>query len=252
MTEPIEPDLQMVFSFYEGIQRKGPGSEASTLHALSLIDDLPTNPRIVELGCGSGVASIPIIQSCPCHLTVVDIHQPFLDELKVEANRLGLADRLSVVQTDMTQLEFPNGSFDLIWSESAIYNVGFENGLKSWKPLLKPGGYIAVTEVVWLTPDPPPEAKQFWDSEYPSITTVDENIETMGSSGYDVIHQFALPVGDWQNYYGPLQTHLDQFRTENLANSAAEQFADGTQREIDLWNNFGDSFGYSFFIGRSS
>ncbi len=252
MTDPVEPDLEMIFSFYEGIERKGPGSESSTLRALSLIEDLPMNPQILELGCGSGVASVPIIQSQPCHLTAVDIHQPFLDELQAKADQLGLAKRLTVVQADMSQLEFPNGSFDLIWSESAIYNVGFEKGLHLWKPLLKPGGYIAVTEVVWLTPDPPIEAKQFWEAEYPVITTIDENMATMRNVGYDVVHHFTLSADDWQNYYGPLQTHLDQFRANNSANPAAEQFANSTQREIDLWKEFGDSFGYCFFISQST
>ena len=33
--------------------------------------------------------------------------------------------------------------------------MGFEAGLRAWEPLLKPGGYIAVTELTWLQPDPP-------------------------------------------------------------------------------------------------
>ena len=34
----------------------------------------------------------------------------------------------------MEDLPFESSYFDLIWSEGAIYNIGFEKGIKTWKP----------------------------------------------------------------------------------------------------------------------
>ncbi|MCA9017245.1 MAG: class I SAM-dependent methyltransferase [Planctomycetaceae bacterium] len=251
MTEQTEPPMEMVFSFFEGIPRKGPGSEASTLKAFSILKDLSATPRIVEFGCGAGVATLPLARSSRGHLTAVDIHQPFLDELDAAAAREGLADRITTVQADMGNPPFPNSAFDLIWSESAIYNLGFEQGLQLWKPLLKPGGSIAVSEVVWLTSDPPHKAKEFWDSDYPSMTTVDENRTRMRTAGFDSTDHFILPAEDWQNYYGPLQDHVTAFRRTHSANVTAQAFADSLQQEIDLWKEYGDSYGYCFFIGKA-
>ncbi|QDT42759.1 Demethylrebeccamycin-D-glucose O-methyltransferase [Gimesia alba] len=251
MTEQSEPPLEMVFSFYESIQRKGPGSEASTLKAFSLLNDLPATPRIVEFGCGAGVATLPLARSSRGHLTAVDIHQPFLDELQATAAHEGLADRITTVQADMGNPPFPNNTFDLIWSESAIYNLGFEQGLRLWKPLLKPGGHIAVSEVVWLTSEPPRKAKEFWDADYPSMTTVNENQNRMKAAGFDLLGHFVIPTEDWQNYYGPLQDHVTAFRTKHSANATAQAFADSLQQEIDLWKEYGDSYGYCFFIGKA-
>ena len=251
MTEETEPPLEMVFSFYEAIQRKGPGSEASTLKAFSLLSDLPTTPHIVEFGCGAGVATLPLARSSRGHLMAVDIHQPFLDELEASAAREGQANRITTVQADMGNPPFSNNTFDLIWSESAIYNLGFAQGLRLWKPLLKPGGYIAVSEVVWLTPEPPLKAKEFWDTDYPTMTTVDENRDRMTAAGFDSTGHFVLPVEDWRNYYGPLQEHVTAFRLKHPANATAQAFVDSLQQEIDLWKEYGDSFGYCFFIGKT-
>src|SRR5262249_11799155 len=61
-------------------------------------------------------------------------------------------------RASMSALDFPDASFDLIWSEGAIYVMGFAEGLRAWKRLLKPHGAIAVTELSWLGPDIPEEA----------------------------------------------------------------------------------------------
>jgi SAM-dependent methyltransferase len=181
----------------------------------------------------------------------VDLHQPFLDELLAQAIHQGFADRITTVCADMSNPPFADGSFDLIWSEAAIYNVGFERGLRLWKRLLRPDGYIVVSEVVWLTSEPPRKAKEFWHAEYPSMTTLDENLDMMCESGFHPVGHFNLPSDDWQNYYGPLQKHVVDFRSNRSENRAAQALADSVQGEIDLWKEYGDSFGYCFFLGRA-
>jgi hypothetical protein len=49
--------------------------------------------------------------------------------------------------------------------------LGFEAGLKKVKEFVKPGGYVAVSDAVWLKSDPLPEVIEFW-REYPEIDTV--------------------------------------------------------------------------------
>ncbi|WP_339747635.1 hypothetical protein [uncultured Rubinisphaera sp.] len=147
---------------------------------------------------------------------------------------------------------FPEKSFDVIWSEAAIHNVGFEHGLRLWKPLLRAGGYIVVSEVVWLTQQPPQMASEFWNSDYPSMTTVDVNLATLREVGFGAVDHFVLSSSEWQNYYGPLQEHVTAYRSNHAENSAAQALADSLQNEIDMWKECGDSFGYCFFIGRAN
>jgi ubiquinone/menaquinone biosynthesis C-methylase UbiE len=116
------------------------------------------------------------------HVTAVDRHQPFLDELDRRAARNGLTDRITTLKASMSALDFPDATFDLIWSEAAIYIMGFAEGLGAWKRLLKRNGAIAVTEISWLQPNIPEEAARFWRQGYPAMTDVDTNLRT--SYGY--------------------------------------------------------------------
>jgi ubiquinone/menaquinone biosynthesis C-methylase UbiE len=252
MAEELDPQMALIFSFFESVVRKGPGSEASTLKALSMLNGLPPTPRIVDFGCGAGVASLVLAKATQGIVTAVEIHQPFLQQLEATAAREGLTERIRTVEADMAEPPFPDGSFDLVWSEAAIYNVGFEQGLKRWRRLLRAGGYIAVSEVSWLCEAPPSEVVDFWTTEYPAMTTIEDNLTKVRISGFEPIGHFVLPSEDWENYYGPLQEQVVIFRSENSDNAEAQTFADSLQREIDVWREHGDSYGYVFYLGRAT
>ena len=99
----------------------------------------------------------------------VDIRQRFLDELTERAEVAGVLAQITTVNTSMFDMDFAVESFDLIWSEGAIYIAGFASGLGGWKRFLKPGGWLAVSELTWLVPDPPAEAAEYWARGYPNM-----------------------------------------------------------------------------------
>lgn len=251
MTEDSDPQLALMFSFFEGVQRKGPGSEESTLKALSMLDGLPPKPSIVDFGCGSGVASLVLARATQGTVTAVEIYQPFLQQLDAQAATEGLTERIGTVEGDMADPPFPDGSFDLVWSEGAIYNIGFEQGLKRWRRLVRPGGFIAVSEVSWLCETAPGEVVEFWKNEYPAMTNIEENVSTLRSAGFEPVGHFILPPEDWEDFYGPVQEELAVFRSEKSDNTEAQAFADSLQQEIDVWKGHGDSYGYVFYLGRA-
>ena len=65
----------------------------------------------------------------------------------------------------MEALDYPDGSFDLIWAEASAYSMGVEKALSEWPKLLRRNGSIALSEVCWLTDNPSKELKSFWDGE---------------------------------------------------------------------------------------
>jgi ubiquinone/menaquinone biosynthesis C-methylase UbiE len=56
-----------------------------------------------------------------------------LINLTQQLEMLGLQNRVKGIVGSMDNLPFQNGEFDLIWSEGAIANIGFEKGLNHWK-----------------------------------------------------------------------------------------------------------------------
>jgi len=243
--------MSLVFSFYEGLQRKGPGSDASTLKALAMLGKLPPKPCIIDFGCGAGAASLTLAKEIDCGITAVDIHRPYLKEVEDHASRDGLGDRIKTLQADMANPPIPDGSVDLVWSEGAVYNLGFEQGLKRWRRLLRPGGFIAVTEITWLTDAPPQQAAEFWNSEYPAISSIEENLARVRAAGFEPVGHFILPSVDWHNFYGPLEGRLADFRTQHSDDEDADAIVNNQQGELDLWKECGDSYGYVFYLGKA-
>jgi SAM-dependent methyltransferase len=182
-------------------------------------------------------------------ITAVDTHQPFLGELSHRAARAGLSDRIQTVNASMKALDFADGSFDLMWSEGAIYIMGFAEGLRAWKRLLNPNGAIAVTEISWLASSIPDEAKRFWGEAYPFMSDVDGNLRTIESAGYSLVSHFVLPEHAWwDHYYAPLEKRIQKLKGDYKDSDEAIEFLEGEQKAIDLYRKCSASFGYVFYI----
>ena len=131
----------------------------------------------------------------------------------------------------MRRLDFADGSFDLIWCEGAIYNVGVAEGLRDWRRLLPRGGHVALTEVCWRKPNPPPECAAFWDEEYPAIQDTAALLQTIDACGYRTAGHFPLPASAWwDDYYRPLQENLTAFRERHRGAPDAQDVANQCQR----------------------
>jgi SAM-dependent methyltransferase len=186
-------------------------------------------------------------------ITAVDTHAPFLAELEAEAERRGLRHLVRTRCADFEQLEDAPGSYELLWSEGAIYVLGWAKGLRRWRPLLAPGGLAAFTEATWLTGPPPEEAVAFWREAYPSMGTVASNTAEAREAGYQVLDTFTLPASAWwDEYYRPLRERMAALRTEAVADPELADVIAATAREIDLYERFGHTYGYVFYLLRAA
>lgn len=241
----------LFFELFTGLPRQGPGDAASTLRALSLVPGIGPQTRVLNPGAGTGLEARVLAENAPVQITAIDNHQPYVEELNRQAHALGIADRLKGHVGDMHRLEFPPGSFDLIWCEGSIYLVGFEQGLRDWHRLLTPDGHVALTEVCWRNLDPPPECAAFWAQEYPAIRDVPARLGAIEACGYQLMAHFPLPaMAWWDDYYGPLQRRIVEFRVRHNGDADAQQLADSVQREIDLWHRYSEFYGFEFFVMR--
>ena len=235
----------------EGLPRQGPGSAEATIRALGLVRGLPENPRILDVGSGPGAQTIELARATGGQIVAVDIRQRFLDELTARAREAGVLPQIITVNVSMFDMDFPAESFDLIWSEGAIYIAGFAAGLGAWRRFLKPGGWIAVSELSWLVPDPPAEAVQFWARNYPGMKSIERNCQIIRETGYVDPDGFVLPVQDWwDNYYGPGQTRVSELRTKYASDPEVLAILEDEQREYDLFRVHSDTYGYVFFVMR--
>jgi ubiquinone/menaquinone biosynthesis C-methylase UbiE len=243
--------IELLVELHEGLPRLGPGNDESTLGALALCEHLPARPAILDVGCGTGAQTLVLAESTDGHITAVDLIPNFLAKLDYNVVSRGLEDRIEIQEGDMRELPFPEESFDLVWSEGAIYIMGFDNGLSEWRRFVKPGGYLVVSEVSWFRPDPPREVAEFWAENYPAIRTVEENLEAAKERGWLPVGHFHLPKEGWvEDYYKQLGERLPEFRRANAEDPDAQAVADLTAHEMSMYSRYSEAYGYEFYVFR--
>lgn len=242
--------MEIFMKLHEGLPRQGPGSDDMTRRALAEIKpNLPAQPQVLDVGCGPGKQTLVLAQALDGHVTAVDVFPVFLDQLNASASAAGLADRITTRVADMTDMPFDAQQFDVIWAEGSAYIMGIGNALQNWAKFLKPSGYLVFSHLVWLQDEPPAEAVQFWDEEYPDITDIASNISVITSSGYRVLTHFTLPdAAWWDEYYTPLSAKHPVMREHYAADTEAQAVLDMSAREIAVRRKFAATYGYEFFI----
>ena len=245
--------FEIFLDVQSGLPRQGPGSNESTLKALSYCEALPEEPRVLDVGCGPGMQTLALANAINCTITAVDLIDKYLGELRESAGEQNISDRIEILRRDMNELGFEPESFDLIWAEGSAYIMGIENALTSWKKFLKPGGYIAFTELVWLKTDPPDEVLNFFKNEYPPMTDVETNLSKVKAAGYELIGNFTIPDSAWwDDYYTPLEVKLPALFEKYTGDSEAIGLIETTKHEIEMRRFYGEYYGYEFFIGRKA
>jgi SAM-dependent methyltransferase len=244
--------LRLMAELHGGGARQGPGGEAQTRLAMQIAGLSPSpDLRIADIGCGTGAATRVLAASLGARVTAVDLVPAFLDRLRAEADAAGLGDRVRTLACPMTSLPFAEGELDAIWSEGAIYNMGFEAGVAAWRRFLKPGGILAVSELTWLTATRPPDLEAHWLSAYSEVDTAAAKMAVLERQGYSPLGYFVLPESCWlENFYRPMERRFPAFLEANSSSAAAREIVEAEIREIRLYEALGAYFGYGFYIAR--
>jgi SAM-dependent methyltransferase len=241
------------FEIFESLPRQGPGDERSTKRAFQMLAELSECPEILDVGCGTGAQTLILAKLSSGNITALDNHAPFIDILKRKARRARLEKRIHCVVEDMAAMSFRVESYDVIWSEGAAYLMGFAIALKSWKALLKPKGYLVVSELVWFEIKTPQEIKDYFAEAYPDMKYYEDIYSIVESAGYEMIGYFPLPSKSWwTDYYAPAEKKLTEMRRECQSNKDAQSIFDSFQLEIDMHGKYSEYYGYGFYIMRKT
>jgi len=230
--------------------REGPGDFLSAQRAFvaaskALGGEVKT---ILDLACGPGMQTRYLAELAPsAKIAALDLRGAFVKQVGDWIVKQGLSDRITAVVGDMNELEFAEGSQDLIWCEGAVYMLGIETALAKWRPLLRSGGCVAFTEPVFLSDSLPDPVVTNW-AEYPPMTDVAGVAALLRNTSYSLVESFVLPDDAWAEYYEPLQLRVNALRPKYASSPDALRVIEEGQSEIDAWRNYGEYFSYAFFV----
>ncbi|MFA4877152.1 MAG: class I SAM-dependent methyltransferase [Methanoregula sp.] len=237
------------YQVFESLPRQGPGCTQATRKVWALLPPVPADAKVLDIGCGSGTQTRDLAALTSGTITAVDNHQPFLDTIDAWAKKAGMASRVRTVCASMDALPFEKGSFDLIWSEGAIFIVGFEEGLNLWKPFLKKGGCMVVSDADWFEPNPPAELVQWWESK--GYVPVSEEVmkERVKNAGLRLVATYRLPeAGWWENYHVPMLARIQELKKTHGSVPENAEILNELEEEAENYRQYKRYYGYTFFV----
>ena len=186
------------------------------------------NPRILDIGCGTGIPTIELAKLSHGEIVGIDINQADLDKLNRKIEEEGVSDRVKTVKCSLFDIDLPDKSFDIIWAEGSIWIIGFEKGLKEWNRLLRPNGFLVVHD---------------------EIKTVSNKLEKISGCGYKLIDHFALPEDAWwTDYCRPFEIRIKELYTKYKNDPKALEILKKHQKEVDMVKRNPEEHSSAFYV----
>lgn len=241
--EKVIPEL--IFEI-EGL---APCSYSSTKKALSFIKQLDKTNKIANIGCGPGSQSLILYEMIKSKIITIDHRYEYIHNFQKELEIQKLDKYIIPLYCQLDNLPFNNNELDLIWAEFSANELGFKSALHCWSKYLKIGGHIAICAYCWSNEYPSKDVSDFFCENKIEINSISSRIVQMIKTGFTPTAHFIMPEECWWNYFSPIDLLKDQLLQKYRDDLEVRQFFESVDYEIELFQKYGNSYGYVFFIG---
>lgn len=116
------------------------------------------NTRILEVGCGTGGNACYLANKYGCRVTGIDIAEHMVKQAQNRAEELGLSDRVAFKVGDAYDLDFPDNSFDIVFTIFTSQFLDPSVAFKEFSRVLDRDGRLGINEM-YKEDEIPPEAR---------------------------------------------------------------------------------------------
>ena len=166
------------------------GGTAST-EELAALAGVTQHSQILEIGSGVGGPALHLAETFDCHVIGLDLVKTNVEEANRRAKARKLDHLTSFQQGDALNMNFPSGSFDIVWGQDAWCHIpDKEKLIEEVGNVLKSGGQVAFTD--WVETGPltgKPREDMLAAMAAPNIATLNDYKSYLENNGCKVVHQ---------------------------------------------------------------
>jgi SAM-dependent methyltransferase len=143
--------------------------------------------KILDVGSGLGGPSRQLANKYGATVVGVDLTKEFVDTATYLAGLLGMEGQVSYQRGDATSLPFPDGTFDLAWTQNVSQNIPEKSKLfAELFRVVKRGGLVAGYDLYSYSGGPRPTFPSFWgrDSAVSFVITPQEAKQFIRATGF--------------------------------------------------------------------
>lgn len=163
--------------------------------------------HVLDAGCGVGTTAIEIASRFDCQVTAIDIAPSMVERAATNVRAAGLEDSVTVRQSDILALEFPDETFDRIIIESVVMFVDRARAASEVVRVCKPGGLV-IDHEAYFTRGAPKEVIESSQELFPGFVLEEPEgwVELYRKAGLSDIEYVSGPA----EFIGPAYMIRDE------------------------------------------
>jgi SAM-dependent methyltransferase len=212
---------------------------------------------VLDVGTGVGATPVYLAKTIDCRVVGVDLLERMIEQSYERAAAHGVEGRVALAVADARRLPLADDLYDAVIMESL--NVFFEDKLaavREYVRVTRPGGYVGMSEMTWLSPPSPETAEYYRRTVYADALQAEGWIKLLQDAGLEDVVGHARPVDIPREGRGRLQRYgcrgfasvLLRILTVVFRDPASRAFLKDVTRTLPR-DMMGD-VGYGIYAGR--
>jgi SAM-dependent methyltransferase len=186
-----------------------PGGSRYTLEA-GREARLDRQSRVVVIACGLSEAAGLLAEEFGCRVTAFDVDPARIALARDAAARRGVADLITFDLIDPESADYPERFFDLAMAEAgALTYMGRKESLAFARRVLRPGGYLALSDLIYTKP-PPAQVRAVYEGDEEDILSSERYLHLLSEEGFGVIRHELVDQNGWDRYYDTMRARCNE------------------------------------------